>query len=362
MIPLFKPSCSDLEIEYVTGVLRSGWWGLGPKTEELEEKFAAFTGARYAVATNSATAALQLALAATDATGGDVIVPALTFVSSGLAALQNSNRVVFADVREDTLCIDWEHVAELTGEQTRAIMPVWYGGNVERIPGRFRQWNITEDCAHAAGAAYAGTQGSTACWSFHAVKNIAAGDGGMVTTDSRDIAERVKTLRWCGIDRSTWDRSRNKPYGWDYDVTTAGYKAHMNDITAALALAQMERLSVLNDARKRLVATYLEALDDLEWLQLPEWAPGSSWHLFVVRVAADSRNHFIDHMLGNQVSAGVHYKPLNLYEIFGPTQPLPVTDRVWKTLVTLPLYPDMTQADQEKVITAVRDFKPGMDS
>jgi perosamine synthetase len=300
--------------------------------------------------------ALELSLVALEAKGS-VILPALTFVSTGLAALHNGNKVVFADVDEDTLCIDWADVAAKRTRRTQTIVPVWYGGTVEPVP----DWaaNVVEDCAHATGSLGAGKQGRVACWSFQAVKNLAAGDGGMITTDDIDLASKLRALRWCGIDRSTWDRDKGQVYGWDYNVIAPGYKAHMNDITAALALAQLARLDELNLARKIRVCRYLDnvgGLAGIDWLTLPKWNKDSSWHLFVVRV--QERDRFIDHMLANGVSAGVHYKPLNTYDIFGPRQDLPVTDKVWRTLVTLPLYPGLSEEDQDKVIATVKSFTP----
>jgi dTDP-4-amino-4,6-dideoxygalactose transaminase len=167
----------------------------------------------------------------------------------------------------------------------------------------------------------------------------------------------VRALRWCGIDKSTWERDRGR-YGWDYDIPAPGWKYHMNDLAAAIGLAQLARLDELNEARRRLVRSYLQELKDIGWLRLPEYREGMSWHLLAVRVPAAARDPFVDHMLASGVSAGVHYKPLNTYPWFGPRQDLPVTDRVWRTLVTLPLYPDMTQAEQEQVIDAVRAFRP----
>jgi perosamine synthetase len=358
MIPLFRPSCSDLEVGYVTAALRSGWWGMGPRVAALEDKFAAWAGVKHAVAVNSGTAALQLALEAAGVTCGDVIVPALTFASTALAPLHAGCRVVFADVDEDTLCIDWADAANKVTPETRAVIPVWYGGTVTRIPWglepAFLDTVIVEDCAHAAGSVGTGRLGA-GCWSFHAVKNIAAGDGGMITTDDPRLAARARALRWCGIDRSTWDRDQGA-YGWDYDITAPGYKMHMNDLTAALALAQLERLPGLNKARAHRAGQYLDALAGLPWLRLPHWSDETSWHLFPVRTR--HRDALVDHLLAEGVSAGVHYKPLSSYPVFGGQQPLPVTDRVWRELVTLPLYPDMTDDDHAAVVAAVKGF-PG---
>ena len=358
MIPLFRPSCSDLEVRYVTETLRSGWWGMGPRVAEFEERFARYVGAQYAVAVSSCTAALQLTVEALDLSsrsGAQVIMPALTFASDALAVMDAGLRPVFADVDEDTLCLDWANALARVNDRTRAVMPVWYGGAVPASIPWPSHIPIIEDCAHAAGSAGAGRFGRAACWSFHAVKNLATGDGGMVTTDHPDLAKRIRALRWCGIDKSTWERDKGA-YGWDYDITVPGHKAHMNDLTAALGLAQLERLDDLNKARRDIVTRYLDALDGLPWLRLPQWREGSSWHLFVVRV--EQRDAFISHMLDLGVSAGVHYKPLNRYPVFGQRQPLPVTDKVWKTLVTLPLYPDMTGPEFSQVVKAVRAFKP----
>lgn len=369
MIPLFRPSCTDAEVEAVTAALRSGWWGLGPRVAELEAEFAAFAGARHAIAVSSATAALELSLDVLDAGPGDeVIVPALTFASTGLVPLRAGCRVVLADVEERTLCLDWADVVRKASDATRAVIPVWYGGTVAPPP----RWphgallhpaigwaDVIEDCAHAAGSAGAGRQGLLACWSFHAVKNIAAGDGGMITTDDGTLAARLRRLRWLGIDRSTWEREqRPAGYGWDYDIPEPGRKAHMNDLTAALALAQLRRLDELNESRRLRVRQYLEELKGLGWLRLPEYREGSSWHLFVVRVPAEARDRLIACLLASGVSAGMHYKPLNNYAAFGPRQDLPVTDRVWRELVTLPLFPDMTSSEQDQVVAAVKAFRP----
>jgi len=357
MIPLLKPSCSDLEIKYVTEVLRSGWWGLGPKVEEFERKFASFVGAKYAVAVNSATTALDLALKVHDVKDGEVIVPALTFISTALVALYNNNKVVFCDIDEKTLCVDWKDIQKKITKNTKAIIPVHYGGH---FAGDYQLQPLVptahpiviEDAAHAAGNSMVGKRHTT-CWSFHAVKNIATGDGGMITTNDENIYKKLMSLRWCGIDKTTWERSE-KRYGWDYQVTSIGYKAHMNDITAAIGLAQLERIGELNMRRKLRVLEYLHALSSLTWLQLPEYDEKSNWHMFVVRM--DNRNAFIDYMLSQGISVGVHYKPLTHYDIF-PNTELPVTDNVWKTLVTLPLYPDMTDDEFSYIVKTIKIYK-----
>jgi perosamine synthetase len=280
-----------------------------------------------------------------------MIIPALTFVSTGLCGLYNGLKIVFADICEDTMCIDWDDVENKVTENTKLIMPVWYGGKVTQENKTYDQI-IIEDCAHACGNRLAG-KANTACWSFHAVKNLATGDGGMITTNDEEVYKKLIPLRWCGIDRSTYERTQKK-YGWDYQINTIGYKMHMNDLTASLGLAQLERLDDLNSKRKHRVLEYLYELKDLEWLTLPAYDSSSSWHLFYVRIKTD-RKKFIDYMLAHGVSAGVHYKPLNQYPMFPQTE-LPVTDKIWQELVTLPLFPDMTDGEFNQITTAIKNY------
>ena len=373
MIPLFRPSVTDAEILAVTRVLRSGWWGQGQETEDFEAEFEGYVeDNRYhggphlhAAAVNSGTAALELSARALMPEGGLAIVPAFTFISSALALEHAGLDVMFADIREDTQCIDWDHVSALV-EQSRdwnrtLVAPVWYGGFVPEPPeGLPWQVKVLEDCAHAAGSENAGAIGNVSAWSFHAVKNLATGDGGMVVSADEELISKVKRLRWLGISKSTYDRNAKRGYSWDYAISEDGEKAHMNDITAALGRVQLSRLDDLNEQRRTLAREYKNALRSLEWLRLPIMPLDSSHHLFTVRVFPADRDRFIDHLRSKGVSAGVHYKPLYKYpKIFpGTVKSLPVTEKVFRSIVTLPLFPDMTFSEQDQVISAVRSFRP----
>jgi dTDP-4-amino-4,6-dideoxygalactose transaminase len=363
VIPLFKPSCSGLEVEMVTKTLRSGWWSQGAVTEKLEWQFARYTGIPYALTTSSGTSALEIAARALGLGTAAVIVPALTFVSTAQSMLHAGANVVYADVKPDTLTIDWDSVRDIRRKSTTfqrnwGVVSVWYGGHVDEIPDDIKaRFTVIEDCAHAAGSENAGRQGDAAAWSFHAVKNLAAGDGGMITYHDDELTDTIKQLRWCGIDRSTFERDNAKGYGWDYDIPQDGLKAHMNDITASLALAQLYRLNYLNYRRWLKVNAYHELLDN-PLLKLPGSSPFHSNHLFVVRVASGLRDKFIDHMRENGVSVGVHYKPLYYYKsLRAEYDYLPVTDRVWREIATLPLYPDLTGSEQDQVIEAANSFR-----
>lgn len=346
-IPLLKPSVSEREIEAVSQVLRSGWWGMGPKCEEFEERIARLHGYPYAVTVNSATAALHLAMLLMGVgPGSEVILPALTFVSTGLAAKYVGAEPLFADVRADTLTINWEDARQKASSGYPFVIPVDYAG-YPAGPAVYWDGMVVQDAAHTAiGPSY----GEIKVLSFHPVKPMATGDGGAILLNSREDYERAKALRWCGIDKSTYDRTKSR-YGWDYQIEELGYKWHWNDIQAAIGLVQLERAAELTKKRWQIATKYSQALED-ERITLPAQHAQHSWHLYVVRV--DERKRVMDYMLERGISVGVHYKPLTSYPMFEPAQ-LPVTDREWRRMISLPIYPDMTDGEQAYVIETLQE-------
>jgi perosamine synthetase len=368
VIPVFRPSVTQDEIDAVADVLRSGWWGAGPRTREFEMRFAAAMGAAEAIGTSSGTASLQLALVALDLAGREVVTTALTFVSTNHAILHAGARPVFADVDPDTLTIDPAAAERAITPATGAIMVVHYGGHpaaMDELRGIADRHGlpIVEDAAHACGATYrgrpVGSLSRLTCFSFHAVKNLAMGEGGAITTDDPELAACLGRLRWLGLSKDTWTRSGSSAYAWDYDLSEIGFKAHLSDIPAAIGLVQLRRLDALNARRREIVGLYRNALDDLDWLQLPVERPEvrSSWHLFAVRLA--DRNGLIAHLAERGVAASVHYRPTHLYRPYRPyATSLPVTEREWPRLLTLPLFPDLTPAEIDQVVDAVRSFRP----
>jgi len=368
-IPVFQPYHTDEEIEAVAEVLRSGWWGQGPKTAEFEQQFAAFVGSPLAVAVNSATAALHLALALVDVEGAEVISTPMTFVSTNHAILYNRATPVFADIQADTLNIDPEDVERKITPRTKAIMAVDYGGHpadLDRLTALARAHNLIliEDAAHAAGSLYRGRPvGSIApltCFSFHPVKNLATGDGGMITLQEPEWAERLRRLRWVGINKDTWVRSEGKDanqYSWQYDVTELGYKYHTNDIMAAIALVQLKRLPETNARRRQIAAMYDAGLADLSWLELPmrQEHVVSAQHNYVVRL--DGRDRLADWLREHRIATSVHYVPNHFYAMFRPYAcSLPVTEREWERLLTLPLYPALTSDEVVYIIETIRRY------
>lgn len=371
MIPLFKPSLGREEERAVVGTLRSGWLGNGPQTLELEQKLAQLTHTKYAVALNSATAALHLSLLTTIKAGDEVISSSLTFVAANQAILQAGGKIVFADCDPETLSTDTLDVIKKITKKTKAVIVTHYGGHPADLKPllkicRQKRVALIEDCAHAAGAYYYGRHlggfGTLACFSFAAIKNLTTGDGGMVVTNDRVLAERIRHLAWSGISSSTWLRYKKggKNHKWEYDVTDLGFKYQMNDISASIGLVQFSKLKKNNLKRKLIFKRYNQGFKNIDWIKTPVvkfWAK-SSHHNYVIKVPARIRNRLIDYLIKAGIAANVHYLPNHYYKMFSRfPHRVPVTEKVWQQIVLLPIFPDLTQADQAKVIKAVLKFK-----
>lgn len=354
------------EIAAVSEVLSSGWIGLGPKTEEFEKKFAQFIGVRSSVGVNSATAALDLALKLLGIKNGDeVIVPTITFVSTAHVVAYNLAYPIFADVDPCTLAIDLDDVARKISVRTKAIIPVHYGGrpvDMDKLRDIAADIPILEDAAHACGGEYksrkCGSLGDIGCFSFHAVKNLAMGDGGALTLNRPDWDQRARRLRWLGIDKSTWDRTdTNKVYWWQYVVNEIGLKCHMNDIAASIGLVQLEKLERTNARRREIAALYTKEFENLGWIETPpkdDERFKSSWHLYCIKV--DRRDELSLFLRSKGISTGVHYTPIHTYRCYGNIPRLPVAERVANRILTLPLYPDLTDHEVGYIIDSVKEF------
>jgi perosamine synthetase len=373
MIPMFRPCADEAETEAVAEVLRTRWWGLGPRTAEFEGRFADYVGARHCVGVNSGTAALLLGLVSLDVEGGEVITTSLTFISTNHAIIHAGARPVFADIDPETLCVDPSDVERLITPRTRAVVAVDYAGHPADLDALLEVAHghglpLLEDGAHACGSVYRGRHvGSIAdvtCFSFHAVKNLAMGEGGGLTTDDSDRAARLRNLRWLGLTRDAWTRFQSGVasgrQAWDYDLAEIGFKANMGDIQAAIGLVQLSKLDRMNARRREVAAAYTRAFWELPWLRTPVARPDvvSSWHLYVVRVP--ERDRFMAHLREAGVESSVHYRPTHLYAAYGEfARPLPVVESVWPELVTLPMFGCITDEEVGQVIDAVASFEPG---
>lgn len=367
MIQLFRPSLGDEEASAVRDTLESGWIGLGPRTVAFESAFARHVGAPHCVAVNSGTAALHLAMLALRLPpDAEVVVPALTFVSTAHAVLLAGAHIVFADVDPRTLNLDPHDLERRLSPRTRAIVPVHYGGNpcaMNAITALARACGaaVVEDAAHAAGAAYGsrkvGALSALTCFSFQGVKNMTTGDGGCVTTDSAERAAHLRRLRWMGIDRDTWQRTRGSPAPLEYEVTGLGFKYQMNDIAAAIGLVQLAKLERMNERRRLLASRYDAALAPLGWLSIPTVLPDvvSARHNYAIQL--DRRDELRAWLGERGIATGVHYMPLHLHPFYRDTRgTLPAAERAWRRLLLLPLYPDLTDDEQQQILRAIEAF------
>lgn len=366
MIQLFRPHVSEAAIVAANAVLRSGWIGLGPKTAEFEADFGRYTGSRYAVAMSSATAALHLAMIASGVKPGDeVLTVSLTFVSTNHAIKYAGANPVFVDIDPQTLNMDLDAAEKLITSKTKAIVVVHYGGNPCDL-GRLYQLaetyglKVIEDAAHACGASYHGRKiggfGLT-CFSFHAVKNLPLGDGGMLTTNNESLYQTLLRLRWMGIDRSTFERTAGG-YQWEYDVSEIGYKCHMNDITAAMGIEHLKDLDQWNARRRSLSALYRRNLEGLCAKGLVSFvsmtaATESASHLCVIRVK--NRDRVVDKLKVMGISTGVHYRPNHFYKIYEQARrgSLQETELAYAEILSLPMHLHLTDEQVTEVCRAL---------
>lgn len=325
MINLFETVPTGTEYEAIREVMESHWWGSGKKAREFEEKFADYVGAKYAIATNSCTSALDIAVKVAPL-GDDVTVSPFTFVSSASAILNAGKKVKFVDIDEQSYCTP------------KADIQVLYAGN------DFGEGTIY-DMAHAGGMKH---KGLLSCWSFQARKNLPTGDGGMITTNDEAIYRRAKALSWCGIDKSTLDRSK-ETYSWDYDIQELGLKADMTDIVATIGLEQLKQLYTNNIKRAEVATWYDTYLPQA--LQRPYRS--STWHLYTIRLP--KRDEAYRYLAQNGVTAGVHYKPLYKYPIF-PQTPLKTTGKVFSEILSLPMHVNLSIPDVKHVCKTLDDF------
>jgi UDP-4-amino-4-deoxy-L-arabinose-oxoglutarate aminotransferase len=374
-VPFFRPWIGEEEIEEVVATLRSGWLTTGDRARRFEEDFAAYLGDGVAaVAVNSATAGLHLALEAIGIGPGDeVVVPDLTFTATAEVVRYLGAEVKFADVDARTLCLDPQAFAALVGPNTRAVMPVHFGGlscDMDAIAAIAAPAGIeiVEDAAHALPTRHAGRLIGTldtaaTVFSFYANKTITTGEGGMLVTRRAEIAERAQVMRLHGIDRDAFDRFRTAGGAWRYDIVAPGFKYNLSDLAAAVGVRQLARTDMLRDRRAAIADIYLEAFADLP-LRLPDRGEqgGHAWHLFPVRLNADAplrRDAFLAALAQRGIGCSVHYAPLHQMSYWkeryglGP-ELFPVSQDAFETLATLPLFPAMSEAEIDAVIGAVR--------
>ncbi|MEO8604510.1 MAG: DegT/DnrJ/EryC1/StrS aminotransferase family protein [bacterium] len=375
-IPFARPDIGEEEIASVVDTLRSGWLSIGPKTAAFEQQFGAAVGAAHSVSVSSATAGLHLGLDALGVGPGDeVLVPTLTFTSTAATVFHVGATPRLVDCEPDTLNIDVADAARKWTSRTKAIVPVHFAGhpcdmNAVRELAQARGGAVMEDAAHALPAAYRGQRiGSISdltVFSFYATKNLSTGEGGMVTTANADLADRIRQRRLHGMTRDAWKRYTDAG-SWRYDVAYPGFKYNMTDINAALGIVQLRRLEAMQAERRRVVAGDQAALADEDALELPVSRPEveHAWHLFVVRVRAErlriDRDEVIRQLGAAGIGTSVHFIPLHEHSYYrdhldAGAESLPVASREWQRIISLPLYPGLSDADVERVADTLRDI------
>jgi dTDP-4-amino-4,6-dideoxygalactose transaminase len=378
-LPYNLPDISDVEVDAVVETLRSGWLAPGPRVRRFEEDFAAFTGAKHAIALDSATAGMHLALIASGIGHGDeVITTPTTFAATVNVAIHAGAAPVLADIGIEDYCIDPAAIERAITPRTKAIMPVHHGGSACRMDAiteiaRKHKLLVVEDAAHGLGThiggKHIGTFGDATVFSFYPTKNVTSGRGGMLTTEDDVLADRCRLLALHGMSNDAWDRYTDRG-SWAYQVLAAGYNYTMSDFQAALGHAQFSRLDEFQRRRREIATVFNKRLAALPEIVLPVEREGTThaWHLYVVRLRPEmltiSRDEFIVKMKERGIGASVHFIPIHHHPYYRETYgwapgDFPVADRAFETMVSLPLYTRMTDAAVDRVAAAVEEIVRG---
>lgn len=373
-LPFSRPSIDPEDIAAVTRVLESGWITTGSKAAEFEQQFCFYTGSPCAMAVSSATAGMHLMLKALGIGPGDeVITPSMTWVSTVNLIMLAGATPVFADVDKDTLLIDPKRVEDRLSNKAKLIIPVHFAGvpvDMDPLEALAEKYNIPliEDAAHAIGTCYKGRkigEKGTSIFSFHPIKNITTGEGGMICSEDSGLMERIKRLRFHGLAMNSFDRMRQSRHP-RAEVIEPGYKYNFPDMLAALGISQLRRIQALNDRRRALAHHYLDLLQNVEEimpLKIPARDITHSWHLFIVRLDIDkagmTRDAFMAALKEHHIGTGIHFKAVHLHPFYRDRIAIPpglLDNTEWNSerLVSLPLFPDMTHEDVDFVVTTIK--------
>ncbi|GAA0511745.1 UDP-4-amino-4-deoxy-L-arabinose aminotransferase [Tatumella terrea] len=372
-IPFSRPSLDEQDLDAIREVLRSGWITTGPKNQALEAEFSQLTGTKHAIAVSSATGGMHITLMAAGVGPGDeVITPSLTWVSTANMISLLGATPVMADIDPDNLMVTAATLEAAITPRTKAIIPVHYAGapvDSDAIYEVARRHNllVIEDAAHATGCYYKGQHighHATAIFSFHAIKNVTCAEGGMIVTDDDELAARIRTLKFHGLGVDAFDRETlgRKPQA---EVITPGFKYNLTDIQAAIALNQLSKLPAINSRRADIAARYTEAFADAPVLPLalPAWHHQHAWHLFVLRIdetrCGVSRDQFMQQMKDRNIGTGMHFRAVHTQKYYREKFPdlhLPATEWNSDRICSIPLFPDMTDGDCHRVITAIKEI------
>ena len=373
-VPFFLPYVDSKDITAINKAASSIFLTNGPKLDAFEQKFKEFTKSKFAIGISNATAALYLSLKALRIKKNDeVIIPDLTFAATANSVLQTGAIPVLADINEETLNISTESIIKNISRKTKAIIPVHLAGTpcdmqkIMRI-ARSHSLKVIEDCAHGIGTSYnkkhVGNFGNAGCFSFYPTKNLTTIEGGMVITNDKKIADFIQLARNHGMSRSLMSRySAGKP--WEYDIKDIGYNYRLDDIRSALGISQLQKLTILN--KKRLIAFryYNKELKNISGLIIPNEKnfKNNSCHLYIVRITSDAkitRDKLFYSLQKKGIGSSVHYKPLHEFTLFrkkGTSRDsLSISKRMYKEILSLPMYPQLTRHSQDYVIKSIKNI------
>ena len=356
-IKLFDPWTDKSEEKAVIKVLKSHFWASGSgqgDVKKFEDRFRKFTGCKEAVAVNSGTAALNLALSSYDLKNKEVILPSFSFVSTAHTVILNGAKPVFADIESETLCIDPKQIEKLITKKTKAIVPVHFGGqsaDIKEIKKICKKYNLylIEDAAHATGTSFngrkIGSHGDIVCFSFHPVKNLAMPTGGLLAINSREhkrISNELKVKRWCGIT----NRKES-----DYDIENIGWNYYMNEFSAAIGLQQIKKLAKSIKIKQNIAKQYVEKINLNEKMNFDT---NCSYHLYWIRVK--NREKFRDKMQNEGIETGTHYKPIHTFSMYKQKKRLSNTEKIAKEIVTIPIHVNLSNEEINRIIRSVNKY------
>jgi perosamine synthetase len=398
-ISFFRPSLDSEEINEVTECLKSGWLTTAKRAKQFEADFAEYIGGKYAVALNSCTAALHLALDAVGLQENElVLVPSMTFAATAEVVRYFNAVPVLVDCNEDDLCMDMDHAAEIlekiqkgeavkgvsdtANRKVRAIIPVHYGGQVADVIkcrelcdkyGLF----LIEDCAHCCPSYYqegdewqmVGKSADIACFSFYANKTITTGEGGMAVTNNEEWADRMRVMSLHGISKDAWKRF-SREGSWYYEIVAPGFKYNMTDIAAAIGIHQLKKANEFFEARKRVAAKFSARLAGVPGIITPveKATRKHSWHLYIIRVDSPpsglGRNEFIESLKEAEIGTSVHYIPLHFHPYYRDRygfeeNDFPVTAKLFSQIISLPIYPRLSDEQIDRICDAVEKIATG---
>jgi len=373
-LPYNVPLMEEDDIAEVVDTLRSGWIAKGPKTMEFEKQFAAYVGAKYAVAVNSCTAALHLSLVAAGlGEGAEVLTTPMTFAASVNVVIHTGAKPVLVDIEPVTMNIDPKKIREKITSRTKAIIPVHIAGHpceMDEIMEIAREHNlfVLEDGAHAVYTQYKGKMigaiGNATAFSFYATKNLVTGEGGMVTTNNEDLYNKIRVMSAHGMSRNAWNRYAEVG-SWYYEILSPGYKDNMSDIMAGLGLSQLAKLERMQGLRQGIADYYQAEFGKIPELEVPvELAYARhAWHLYIIKLNLDKlsidRGKFIEELKEENIGTSVHFIPLHMHPYYRETYgykkgDFPVAEGVFERIISLPLYPKMSMQDARDVVAAVQ--------